>query len=103
MNAKELALAVLMDNAATPQTTTAKRQIVIGERGWVWVGSVSRDGGDYVLRDAAVIRVWGTKNGLGELATKGKQSATVLDPCGTVRVPELAVIGRMDVAEGVLL
>lgn len=84
-------------------TSEPKRQIVIGERGWVWVGNVTRDGGDYVLADASCIRVWGTTNGLGELATKGKQSKTVLDPCGTVRVPELAVIGRIDVVPGVSL
>lgn len=80
-----------------------KRQIVIGERGWVFVGDVRRDGGDYVLDNAATIRQWGTTNGLGELALKGKQSKTVLDPCGTVRIPELAVIGRIDVAPGVSL
>lgn len=87
------------------QTTTSKpsRQIVIGERGWVWVGDVSRDGSDYVLTNAQNIRAWGTKNGLGELATKGKQNDTKLDPCGTIRIPELAVIGRIDVVAGVNL
>ena len=84
-------------------STTPSRQIVIGERGWVWVGDVRREGGDYILTNASVIRAWGTKNGLGELALKGKQSATILDPCGTVRVPDLAVIGRIDVAQGVAL
>ena len=80
-----------------------RRQIVVGERGWVFVGTVTRIGGDYVLADASVIRVWGTTNGLGELAIKGKQSKTILDPCGTVRIPELAVIARIDVAPGVSL
>jgi hypothetical protein len=84
-------------------TTPPRRQIVIGERGWVWVGDVRRDGGDYVLDNAACIRVWGTTGGLGELALKGKQPKTILDPCGTIRVPELAVIGRVDVAPGVAL
>jgi len=84
-------------------STTPSRQIVIGERGWVWVGDVRREGGDYILTNASVIRAWGTKNGLGELAIKGKQSATILDPCGTVRVPDFAVIGRIDVAQGVAL
>lgn len=27
-------------------STTPSRQIVIGERGWVWVGDVRREGGD---------------------------------------------------------
>jgi len=88
---------------AAAQPTQPVRQIVIGERGWVWVGDVRREDGDYILTNASVIRIWGTTNGLGELAIKGKQSKTVLDPCGTVRVPELAVIGRIDVAPGVSL
>lgn len=80
-----------------------RRQIVVAERGWVFVGTVTRCGGDYVLDDASVIRIWGTNNGLGELAIKGKQSKTMLDPCGTVRIPELAVIAKIDVALGVSL
>ena len=96
-------ISALSSNGNSPTQTASRRQIVIGERGWVWVGNVSREGGDYILNDAAVIRVWGTTKGLGELALKGKQSKTELDPCGTVRVPELAVIGRIDVAPGVSL
>jgi hypothetical protein len=79
------------------------RQIIIGERGWVFVGDVARDGGDYILSNASVIRVWGTKNGIGQLAKEGKQPSTILDPCGTVRIPELAVIARLDVEKGVNL
>jgi hypothetical protein len=97
------ALSSIESHKAVPQSQPSRRQIVIGERGWVWVADVSRDGGDYLLSNASVIRVWGTANGIGELALKGKTSKTVLDPCGTVRVPELAVIGRIDVASGVTL
>lgn len=89
------------DDPPTPQPP--RRQIVIGERGWVWVGTVTRDGGDYILTDASCIRIWGTTQGLGELALKGKTPKTVLEPVGTIRVPELAVIGRIDVAPGVSL
>lgn len=96
-------LTLIGDESAPAASVGARRQIVIGERGWVWVGDVTRDGGDYVLSNASVIRAWGTTAGLGELATKGKRDKTMLDPCGTVRVPELAVIGRMDVAPGVSL
>jgi hypothetical protein len=89
--------------AVAAQPTPSSRQIVIGERGWVWVGDVTREGGDYVLRNASVIRIYGTTTGLGQLAREGKQPKTILDPCGTIRVPELAVIGRIDVAQGVIL
>ena len=94
---------LLCPRQPSPTSTPPSRQIVIGERGWVWVGDVRREGGDYILSNASVIRVWGTKNGLGELALEGKQANTILDPCGTVRIPELAVIGRIDVAQGVSL
>lgn len=80
-----------------------RRQIVIGDRGWVWVGDVSREGDDYVIRNAQCIRIWGTTQGLGELATKGKTSKTVLDPAGTIMVPVCATVARYDVKEGVSL
>ena len=89
--------------AASSPAAPPRRQIVIGERGWVFVGDVRRDGGDYILDNASSIREWGTTNGLGELALKGKTAKTILDACGTVRIPELAVIGRIDVAAGVSL
>lgn len=90
-------------NGHPASPVAVRRQIIIGERGWVFVGDVRREEGDYILDNASCIRVWGTTNGLGELATKGKLSGTKLDPCGTVRIPELAVIGRIDVAAGVAL
>lgn len=75
-------------------------QIVILQRGWVIVGDVSRDGIEFVVEDAAVIRQWGTTNkGLGFLAEEGPQAQTVLDPCPTWRVHELTVIGRLDCNE----
>lgn len=84
-------------------TTPAKRQIVIGDRGWVWVADVTKIGDDYKLTNASVIRKWGTTKGIGELALAGKTSDTILDPCGSVTVPGLAVIALIDVKEGAKL
>lgn len=42
-------------------------RIVIGQRGWVWVGRYAKTAGEVTLTDAAVIRVWGTTMGIGEL------------------------------------
>ncbi len=71
-------------------------KIAILQRGWVMVGRFERDGNDCALRDAAVIRVWGTTNGLGELARNGKTSKTVLDKCGTVRFDYLTIVALID-------
>lgn len=73
------------------------KQIVVLQRGWVVVGDVTRaDEEQIVLSDASVIRYWGTKKGLGQLALEGPQKETTLDPAGTVRIHPLAVVLRMD-------
>ena len=72
------------------------RQIIIAQRGWVFVGDVTRTGDDVVISDAQCIRKWGTTKGLGQLATDGPQRNTVLDPMGTVRLHALAVVASID-------
>ncbi len=66
-------------------------RIVIGQRGWVWVGWWSQDGTQVTLTKARCIRKWGTTSGLGELVG-GPLPSTILDPTGTVRLHELAVV-----------
>lgn len=75
------------------------KQIVIAQRGWVFVGTVERSGDDVTITDASCIRRWGTTKGLGELAKNGPQSNTVLDPMGTVRLHSLAVVASLDCEE----
>lgn len=72
------------------------KRIVIGQRGWVFVGTWSQEGAEIVLTDASVIRRWGTERGLGQLALEGIQPNTILDPTGTVRLHRLAVVGTLD-------
>ena len=82
------------DDAQGPRT-----EIVIADRGWVFVGRATvADSGDVVLREAQTIRIWGTTRGLGQLALEGPQENTVLDPCGTVLIPARSVIARMPCA-----
>lgn len=57
-------------------------KILILQRGWVMVGRLSRLGNDCTLRDASVIRTWGTSRGLGEISEGGPTENTVLDKCG---------------------
>lgn len=65
--------------------------IVVVQQGWVFVGTKAVCEGIVTLTSAACIRSWGTTRGIGELALRGPTKETVLDPCGTVEVPEHAV------------
>ena len=71
-------------------------KIVILQRGWVMVGNLERTGSDCVLKNAAVVRVWGTKRGLGEIAQAGPTKDTILDKCGTVHFDWLTVVAAID-------
>lgn len=81
---------------AGPRPETVK-QIVILQRGWVFIGDLSKDGEEFTLSNAQNIQRWGTTKGLGQLASSGPTSNTVLQPAGTVRFHELTVVARLDV------
>ena len=68
-------------NALAPN---GKKVIAVLQRGWVVCGDYSQRGDIATLSEAAVVRVWGTSNGLGELAEKGPLEGTILDPCPPV-------------------
>jgi hypothetical protein len=87
---------VRADQVSTEPTET---QIVVGQRGWILVGQVSQDGEDLVITNARNIRIWGTTKGLGELAD-GPTGTTKSDAYGTVRIPKLTVVARINVAAG---
>lgn len=70
-------------------------RIVVLHRGWVVVGKYKESGDEVIVKDASVIRRWGTTKGLGELIN-GPLADTVLDPCGTVRANKLAVVMTLD-------
>lgn len=59
-------------------------KIVVLQRGWVLIGKYERNGDQCKLHNASVIRNWGTKKGLGELAKDGPQANTLLDSCNGV-------------------
>jgi len=81
-----------------PQTSGDIR-IVILQRGWVAVGRYSQTGEHCQLGSAHIIRVWGTTNGLGEIAIGGPTSKTILDKCPSIRFHELTVIATIDCVE----
>lgn len=69
--------------------------IVVLDRGFVYVGKVTVDGDWCCIENAKNIRIWGTKNGLGELVN-GPTKDTKLDAVGNVRAPLRAVISIID-------
>lgn len=75
-------------------------QIAVLDRGFVYVGDVSRDGDMLLIENARCVRRWGTSSGLGQLATEGPQPNTKLDPTGTVRAPLRSVVHLIDCEPG---
>ena len=77
-------------------------KIVVCQRGFVYAGDVKQCG-DYILISNAVnLRYWGTSEGLGELSKKGNLPDTKADPCGDIRVHQLAVVALMDCDERIV-
>jgi len=67
------------------------QHIAVLDRGFVYVGDVSRDGDFIVISNAKNIRKWGTSLGLGELVN-GPLKSTVLDPVGSMMAPLKSLI-----------
>lgn len=67
------------------------QNIVVLDRGFVYVGDVCEKDGMLIITKAKNIRYWGTKNGLGELQN-GPLKETKLDDVGIVKAPLRAVI-----------
>lgn len=74
----------------------SKLQIAVLDRGFVYVGKVSRQGDELIIEDAKNVRRWGTDRGLGQLASEGPQEKTVLDPTPTITAPLRALIHLID-------
>jgi len=70
--------------------------IVVLQRGWVVVGNRTKHGEYFKLKNAAVIRVWGTDKGLGQLALEGPQSNTKLDKSTDIEYHELTTVLSME-------
>ena len=86
----------------TPANGEGSIKIIILQRGWCMVGRFERDGSNCKLRDAAVIRQWGTTKGLGQIAEGGPTDLTKLDKChGVVEFDYLTVVATIDCEEGV--
>lgn len=68
-----------------------EQQIVVLDRGFVYVGNVTIQDGWVSIENARNIRVYGTTRGLGELRN-GPLKDTKLDDCGIVLAPLKSLI-----------
>jgi hypothetical protein len=87
-------IAALIQTEPAPQNEAVKamgQNIVVLDRGFVYVGEVTIEGDFLRVTNAKNIRSWGTKNGLGELRN-GPQPQTKLDEIGVVLAPMRALI-----------
>jgi hypothetical protein len=71
-------------------------QILVLNRGWNVIGNVKEKDGKTYITNASIIRRWGTTQGLGELAIKGKLPLTILDKCLDIAVDTANVIFVMN-------
>lgn len=82
-----------------PKNSTIEKgdiRIVILQRGWTMVGRFERNGSECKLRQASVIRAWGTTKGLGQIAKSGPTKDTVLDKThGIVEFDYLTVVATI--------
>ena len=77
------------------ETVPGEIKIMILQRGFVYVGRVTRSGNQVTISKAQNIRQWGTTRGLGEIATAGPTEKTKMDPAGTVTCHELGVVAEL--------
>ena len=70
-------------NSTTPM---GDKRIIVADRGWVFVGTITEDheDGTVTIANAKNIRRWGTTSGLGQLVN-GPLAETKCDHYGTVR------------------
>jgi len=73
------------------------KQIVVLQRGWVVIGDISKTAEEVTIKNCSVIRIWGTSNGLGEIAENGATAKTKLDKCPNMTVHPLSVVLYMNV------
>ena len=93
---KRRIMATKTKSRARASVSKTAKQIVVLDRGFVYVGDVSITKDFVVIKNAKNIRYWGTSKGLGELVN-GPLSGTKVDEVGTVHAPLRAVISLIDV------
>ena len=73
--------------------------LVVLPHGFIFVGTVERDGQTVKVSSCVNVRSW-KRGGLGGLTKGAASSGAVLDPCATVEVAESAVVFICALAKG---
>lgn len=89
--AKELAALFSGTQHASCAPKNMGQNIAVLDRGFVYVGDVEDQGEWMVITKCKNIRVWGTKNGLGELRN-GPTASTIQDEVGEVKFTKKSLI-----------
>jgi hypothetical protein len=94
------AILKLLDNKEENSTDRQNHgiQIVVADRGFIYVGEVSIDAEWVYIQKASNIRLWGTTKGLGELVN-GPLANTKLDKTGNLKLSRRALISLISVEE----
>lgn len=86
--------------ADSVQPPSGDLELVVADRGWVFVGRVDRsEEGVVWVRDAKNVRTWSTV-GYGGLTKGAKHAKAVLDPSNDLRFRADAVLFTTPLAEG---
>jgi len=94
MTTQQLAAIIAALTEVPAQSTQSKdfgQNIVVLDRGFVYVGDVTEEGDYLRVKRCKNIRYWGTKKGLGELCN-GPLPETKLDDVGEILAPKRALI-----------
>jgi hypothetical protein len=75
------------------------RNIVVLDRGWIFVGDLKRVDGGYLLTNASNIRSW-QKGGFGALTNSPDEADAKLDPCKPIWFRERSMLFYVPVGEG---
>ena len=67
------------------------QQIVVLDKGFVYVGDVSMNNQYVLIQNAKNLRRWGTTEGLGQLRN-GPLPETKIDQCGTILAPKHSLV-----------
>jgi hypothetical protein len=84
-------VALVQSSPKNDENRSLGQNIVVLDRGFVYVGDVVEGPEKLTISNAKNIRRWGTTKGLGEL-TSGPLEDTIIDPVGVVVCYRKAVI-----------
>ena len=80
---EELQAIVIGTVRPTPPSENMGQNIIVLDRGFVYIGNVVRSGDTYTATECKNIRRWGTTSGLGELVN-GPLPGTSFDEVGRI-------------------